>query len=208
MGTTVKAIIFDFNDTISPDNFVSSFEQHAQLLSMPAREAVSLYMGNGMLRSLMLGEITEQEFWQKLSCVAKIPIGVLMRVGRTIRDSRRLDPAVMRLVAWLHPYYRLALLTDNSRETFSVWVNRYGLETWFDAILNSAEYAMLKSNPEFYRLCLHRLQCDASEALLVDDSRNNIRLAGSLGLKTIHFSNSGQLRDELEKADLLPNGTH
>jgi len=205
IGTTIRAIIFDFNNTISPDNFVASFEQHAALLSMPPHDTVALYRGNGMLRSLMRGEITEEEFWHQLASASKTPTDVLMRVASTIRDTRCLDSGVMHVVARLRGYYRLAVLTDNSRDTFGFWVGRYKLGNWFQVILNSAECGMLKGDPGFYRLCLDRLRCEAREAVLVDDSRSNVQLAQSLGLKTILFTDANQLSHELDRTGLLPN---
>jgi len=203
MGTPVKAILLDFNNTISPANFLASFEQHAAELSMPPADMVQLYLENGLLKSVMLGKITEEQFWKHLSSITGTPLGVLMKVAETIRESRRLDPEVMCLVHRLKKAYRLALLTDNVGQTFDFWVEKYRLWDYFDVIVNSAEHGLLKGDRRIYSLCLQELECKPEEAVLVDDSPSNIKLAQDLGLKTILFENAKQLFDELNVLGLM-----
>lgn len=203
MGAPVKAIIFDFNNTISPANFLESFEQHASKLSMPPADMVQLYLGNGLLKAVMLGEITEEQFWKHLSSITGTPLITLMKVAENIRESRRLDSEIMRIVFRLKKVRRLALLTDNVGRTFDFWVEKYRLQDCFDVIVNSAKYGLLKGDPMIYSICLHKLECEPEEAVLVDDSPSNIKLAQDLGLKAILFENAKQLLGELNEFGLL-----
>lgn len=204
MAEKIKAVIFDFNHTISPENFFESFQKYENELGMSAKDILEFYVNSGLLDLVMLGEISEAEFWTKLSSKMGMPSEVLEKVAKEIQQSRQLDDKVMNIVRRLRKEgYQLALLTDNVQETLEFWVDKYQLEDYFDVIVNSAHYGLLKTDPEIYHLTLHNLGVRPGETLFVDDNPTNVELAERLGMKTLLFKDVEQLAKALRHYGLL-----
>jgi len=68
---------------------------------------------------------------------------------------------------------------------------------WFDGILVSGSENLKKPDPAIFELLLDRYDIDRSKAIFIDDNPNNYAAATKLGIKSIHFQNSDQCRDEL-----------
>jgi 2-haloacid dehalogenase len=99
-----------------------------------------------------------------------------------------------------HKFYAL---TNWSAETFPFALQRFEFFNWFDGIVVSGEEKTRKPFPEFYQILFDRYQVNPAEALFIDDSLRNIEAGQKLGLTTIHFQSSEQLREELVKRNLL-----
>jgi len=199
-----KVIVFDFNDTLSPSNFVQTFKRDENLLGMSVDEFVRAYIDNGLLRDLMMGRFSsENEFWRMVSQLTGVDLDLLTRMAEDVALSKCLDTEVMQLVDELRNRYKLALLTDNLLETFNFWVEKFALESKFDVIVNSADYGILKSNPEIYSVLLQILNVRAQEVLMVDDDPRNLSVAESVGIRTLCFVGAQQLERSLIKEGLL-----
>ena len=92
---------------------------------------------------------------------------------------------------------KIYALTNWSAETFPIALERFDFLKWFDGLVVSGEEKMRKPFPEFYRLLLERYHVKPEEALLIDDSLRNVKAAELLGIKSIHFKNAKELRDQL-----------
>ncbi|MFD0795070.1 HAD family hydrolase [Mucilaginibacter litoreus] len=99
--------------------------------------------------------------------------------------------------------YKIYALTNWSAETFPIALERYEFLSWFDGIVVSGTEKMRKPNPEFYELLLTRYNVKAQEALFIDDNLRNVLAAEKVGIQSIHYKSSGQLKFELEQRNIL-----
>jgi len=99
--------------------------------------------------------------------------------------------------------YRIYALTNWSAETFPVALARYDFLNWFDSIVVSGAEKMRKPAPEFYQILLNRHHVKPEEALFIDDNYRNILAAEKLGIKSIHFTSAGELREKLGELNIL-----
>lgn len=99
--------------------------------------------------------------------------------------------------------YKIYALTNWSAETFPVAFERFEFLKWFDGIVVSGAEKMRKPTPEFYHILFDRYQVNSKQALFIDDNHRNILAAEKLGLKSIHFISAEQLKEELQKLNLL-----
>ncbi len=99
--------------------------------------------------------------------------------------------------------YKIYALTNWSAETFPVALARYDFLNWFDGIVVSGAEKMRKPAPEFYQILLDRHQVEPEEALFIDDNYRNILAAEKLGIKSIHFTSAGELREELVESGII-----
>ncbi|RMF03488.1 MAG: HAD family phosphatase [Bacteroidetes bacterium] len=88
-------------------------------------------------------------------------------------------------------------LTNWSAETFPIARARYDFLQWFDGILVSGEEKMRKPQAEFYQLLEERFPLKLATSLFIDDNARNVAAAKALGLRSIHYQNPTQLRQEL-----------
>jgi len=99
--------------------------------------------------------------------------------------------------------YKIYALTNWSAELFPHAISRYDFLNWFDGIVVSGAERMRKPQPEFYQLLLDRHHIKADEALFIDDNYRNILAAEKLGIKSIHFTSAGELKNALTELNIL-----
>ncbi len=63
----------------------------------------------------------------------------------------------------------------------------------------SAEEGARKPDPEIYRRALSRLGVAPAEAIFVDDRLKNVEGARQVGMRTLHFTDSVGVRQEIER---------
>lgn len=200
---SLRAVIFDFNGTISPIHFIDCFAKFQADLPMEATELVRLYASNGLLRRVMTGELSEEQFWIEVASISGSRIEVLRRIATEIRVTKQVDHDMLSIVERLRPKYRLALLTDNVQETFRYWVSKFALNDYFEVIVNSADIGSTKIDTAIYSKTLQLLRCEPHEALLVDDDKSNLEIAGRLGIRGILYQGSELLLQDLVEEGLL-----
>jgi 2-haloacid dehalogenase len=98
--------------------------------------------------------------------------------------------------------FKIYALTNWSSETFPIAVKHYDFLQWFDGALVSGDEKMRKPFPEFYDLLFKRYNLKPEETLFVDDNLRNIKAAEKTGMKSIHFTSSEKLKEQLEEAGI------
>lgn len=81
--------------------------------------------------------------------------------------------------------YRLALVNNGPSATFRRWVQKYGLDQFFDVLANSEELGVRKPDPEFFSRVTSKLGVPPGRCVLIDDDPRNIDGAQRYGLRTI-----------------------
>jgi 2-haloacid dehalogenase len=97
---------------------------------------------------------------------------------------------------------RLLALTNWSRETFPIALERYEFLSWFEGILVSGHEGLIKPDPAIFRLLISRFDIDISRTLFIDDNMRNVEAARQVGLHAIHFTGAATLRAELKELGL------
>lgn len=99
--------------------------------------------------------------------------------------------------------YPLYGLSNWPADKFALVRERYPFFAWFDDMVISGEVKLIKPDPAIFELLLARIGRPAGECLIIDDSRENIRVAAALGFQTILFEAAEQLKSELRRRDIL-----
>ena len=99
--------------------------------------------------------------------------------------------------------YWLYGLSNCSAETFPYMREKYDFFDLLDDMIISGAVGFLKPEAEIYDLMLEKIRRPAQECLFIDDSLPNIQQANTMGFKTIHFTSSEQLKQELIKLELI-----
>jgi 2-haloacid dehalogenase len=99
-------------------------------------------------------------------------------------------------------HFKIYALTNWSSETYPVALSHFNFLQWFDGALVSGDEKMRKPFPEFYDLLFKRYNLKPEETLFIDDNLRNIKAAEKTGMKTIHFTNSEKLEEQLKEVGI------
>lgn len=127
-------------------------------------------------------------YYDQWTEMLKGPIPETVELFRQLKESDR---------------YKLYALTNWSAELFPVALERYDFLHWFDGRVVSGEEKTRKPFPEIYHRLLERYNLQPHNALFIDDSLRNVKAAEALGIKSIHFQSSYQLKEELLRVGVL-----
>jgi HAD superfamily hydrolase (TIGR01509 family) len=108
-----------------------------------------------------------------------------------------------RMVAWLRALIAAgvptAILSNMARDTWEL------LRPRFDGVASltlSFEVGAVKPEAAIYLRCLQTLGVEPAEALFVDDRRENVEAARSLGMEALLFEGEDALAADLERLGL------
>jgi HAD superfamily hydrolase (TIGR01509 family) len=89
---------------------------------------------------------------------------------------------VAELLAELRPHVRMAIVTSSRRADFDAIHSRTHLTHHFELILTREDYNLSKPHPEPYATAVARLQLQAAECLVIEDSERGLTAAKAAGL--------------------------
>jgi 2-haloacid dehalogenase len=98
-------------------------------------------------------------------------------------------------------------LTNMEAETYPLRLRRFRFLSWFDGTVVSGREGVAKPEPAIFRRLLDRFGLTPSTTLMIDDTNENLEAASKLGIQTVLFRSSCQLRAELEVAGVLPRSS-
>jgi HAD superfamily hydrolase (TIGR01509 family) len=117
--------------------------------------------------------------------------------------SQKLLPGVDRyLVEAGELGLKTAIASSSSREWVVEHLDRFGIAARFDAIVCRDDVKVTKPDPALYLSALQRLECDAREAIALEDSSNGIRAAKAAGIFCVAVPNPMTADLDLSAADL------
>ena len=99
--------------------------------------------------------------------------------------------------------YRLYAISNWNAELYQQTIDDYPFLQWFDGKLISGEEKLIKPGEKIFQLLLQRFQINPSQALFIDDNKENITTAKKLGISSIQFTNAEALRKELTTQGIL-----
>lgn len=93
--------------------------------------------------------------------------------------------------------YRLMTINNESAELNQHRLEQFGLRDIFITFFSSCWVGVLKPARRIYELALAMSQAEAQDSVFIDDRERNLEPAGSLGMRTIRFTDAARLRQEL-----------
>lgn len=91
------------------------------------------------------------------------------------------------------------ILSNNNPRNVPFLKENMGLDGTVKQAFYSCEYGTIKPEEKFFRILLEQTSVDTSETIFIDDRRENLDVAQSLGMHTILFSSNIQLEKDLRK---------
>ena len=204
VATAIRAVVFDFGGVLVDWN--------------PRHLYRKLFRGDDQAMELFLAEIgfaewnLQQDMGRDFAAAVAELAGRFPHHAELIRayderwEESILGP-IQTAVDLLRPLKRAGHeihgLSNWSSEKFALARAKYRFFERFDSILISGDVRLAKPDPQIFAVLLQRIGRTAGECLFVDDSEPNIVVAQTLGFHAVRFNTPAQLRNELQRRELL-----
>ena len=155
---------------------------------------------NELMRSMWdemrIGKADSNLFWKRLADFLKIDEKT---VRRDLIDFSGFRHDVFELAKKLKVRYKLAILSNQIENWFEEIIEKHRMGEVFDVIVTSYGSRIAKPDIGIYNEVIRRLGVKPSECVFVDDLETNMSPAKKLGMKTILFKDTEQLKNDLKK---------
>ena len=94
--------------------------------------------------------------------------------------------------------YRVLFLSNYAEHTMLANTKALDFLPYMDGGVFSCNEGIVKPDHGIYRILLQRFSLDPEECVFLDDSKNNVIAARTLGMYAIHFEDYPKAREELE----------
>ena len=196
----IKTIIFDLGGVVLTNDWSRDYHEFLKEFS----HAFSVTIGDLHREwkahySFFDGKITEEEFWNiflKKSGAKEIDTEKAKVIWRKHQKSLG---NMFSLLKKLKKKYRLAALTNLSKEWTDFKRECFGLDEYFDLIVSSGYVGVTKPHHKIYELILRKLENEPQECLFIDDRETNLLPARELGIKTVLFTGQEELERKLRE---------
>lgn len=155
------------------------------------------------VNDLFFGKITEEEYWSKVIKQNNWDVDV-ETFKKAVRKNFVEIKGTRKIIEKLKKKgFKLGLLSTHVREWIDYCNKKYDYHKLFHTVLYSFDSGFLKTDKRVYRLILRKLKSKPEETLFIDNDLRNLVVAKEVGIKTIKFENSDQLKDELKRMGVV-----
>jgi len=199
----IKAVIFDFGGVIL----------NMKPLLVQTKKIFQISDGHKLWETinteavpLCKGKITLLQCFRNVGKKLKKKVSYENLNDLWIRDYEKftsVDKNMKKLIALLKKNYKLAIVSNTIKEHTKVNKRLGRFDKLFDAVILSHEVGLTKAGKEIFLLATKNLNVKPKECIFIDDTERFLRVAGSLGIKTVHFKSPAQLRKDLKSLGLI-----
>ncbi len=205
-GHMIKTIIFDLGGVYFTSGTSYAIEKIKEIYDIKDEKLLREtfhdrpYTEGGLLRK---GLISIDEFEMRLFS----KLGINAKERKHTRyiwfGSYCIHYGIEELLSKLNRTYRLIIFSGKVRERVEYLNEKSNFLRFFDDAVFSFDYQKNKDDIDFYKELINHIECDPSEALLIDDEKKNIKIASSLGINGIHFYYTEKLLEDLKKYSII-----
>lgn len=143
------------------------------------------------------GKISEKEYWKR--CMRDLGIRKdYKKLRKVLLESFNLNKEVAELVKDLRKNYQVGLLSDQTKERYSYLNRKFNIEEKFDFTVISFREGLRKPQTKIYEVAVQKTGSEPENCIYIDDLKHNLSPAEELGIKTIHYRNNEQLKQDLK----------
>lgn len=188
----IKLVIFDLEDVL-----VTSWHNVVKHLDIDETDFKAIDHSDLRI-GLQLGKISEDRFFEEFIRITRTKYSV-DELKSLVRSMFKPVDGMFDLAKSLKSRYKLAILSNFTKEWAEYVIKKYELDKLFDATFWSFERGVKKPWQEAYLEVTNHFKIQPTEALLIDDKIRNTEAAAKLGFNTILFEKHEQAKKELLK---------
>ena len=205
---SIEVIFFDLGNVILPFNHFQIAERLSQFsrrreFQDPKKIFSYLFdLREGTINGFDLGKVSSLEFFQaiKESLHLSISFDEFIPIWCNIFVE---DQEVTRLILSLKRKWRLGLLSNTDPLHFNYIVSKFPVTRAFDKWIVSYEVGFKKPAIQIFQKAIEWASVKPEKILYIDDTKEYVEVAASLGIQSIHFVSASQLKEELQSRLLM-----
>ncbi|MBU0589132.1 MAG: HAD-IA family hydrolase [Gammaproteobacteria bacterium] len=178
----LKAVFFDFDGVLTTDKTGSATTTHyiSQKTGIELSTVKAAFARHNT--ALTLGKTTHSEIWRQLcdDLGQSLSISLLHEAF----ESTPLNKEMFTLARSLRQAYLVGIITDNKKDRIDYLRRQHNLDALFDFVIVSAEVGSDKGEQSIFLTALRSTGVKASEAVFIDNNKENLMVPSALGMKT------------------------
>jgi epoxide hydrolase-like predicted phosphatase len=195
---TIRAIFFDFGGVIVRTEYQAPRQHLADELGMEYEDLEKLvFAGPSSIRA-SIGEISDKEHWAEVAKRVRRPVSEMEAIREKFFAGDVVDRDLVEFLRSLRPRYHVGLIS-NAWPDLRNYIIKQKFDDVFDHMVISGEVGVMKPKARIYQIALEQAGVSPNEAVFVDDFIENIEGCEALGMRGIHFRDSGQAMDEIKQ---------
>lgn len=194
----IKNVIFDLGKVLINWDLDTFSKKYTTDLKLQKSIVDDIFMHNDW-HMLDKGAITEEEAELRFSTRLSLNKEEIRKIILEARKIMTLKTETYNELKRLKKSYNIFCISNMSHKSWQVVKSEHTFIEYFDDIVISAEVKMIKPAKEIFSYALEKFKINANESIFIDDLKDNIVSAESLGLKGILFDESKKCWDELKK---------
>jgi len=200
----IEVLLFDLGNVILPFNHYQIAEKLARFSekkesSDPPRIFSYLFdRQKGAINNYEIGKMTSSEFFNQVKERFKLilPFDTFVPIWNEIFTE---NYEVSELIRSLKGKKRLGLLSNTNPLHFDYALSTFPVLNLFDKWILSHEVGFKKPAVEIFLKAMEWASVPPIKILFIDDIREHVEVAASLGMQAIHFTSAQQLVRELSR---------
>lgn len=201
--STIKAVIFDLDGVIAETEHVHIQAEKETMLKHGIKiseDELHQYTGTtakqmftDLIRRYQLKTTFDEIFNQKEEIMFKLLERGVEPTKGVIKLLNKLKKAGI----------RLGIASSSHTRLIDYVLTELGITGMFDSIVGAEDITNSKPDPEIFLKCAKRLNMEAKECLVVEDSTLGVKGAKKAGMKCLGYRNPNSGNQDLSKADIL-----
>ena len=204
MTTSIEVILYDLGNVILPFNHYQIAEKLVRFSPKtetldPKRVFSFLFdFENGAINRYETGKVSSHLFFSSLKETFRLSLAFeeFIPIWNEIFSENR---DVSETILSQKGRWRLGLLSNTNPLHFHHVLETFPIVRVFDRWILSHEVGFKKPSLEIFQRAIEWAGVDPERILFIDDLEKNVNAAISIGIKSIHFHSSQQLREEFSK---------
>ncbi len=192
----IKAVIFDVGGVLEKKIHQRIIKELADKHNLDYE--CMLKNSEPIFHDVMINKLTESQYYEYVIKHNNLPVEV-EELTKRWKDLTEPIEGSWEIVNELKGKYKLGIISDMGIEWAEFRENKNNLRDIFDVIIWSYDVKTKKPGEKIFKYALEKLKLKAEECIFIDDYEKNIEISKKLGIKSILFENSEQLRKKLKK---------
>jgi putative hydrolase of the HAD superfamily len=156
--------------------------------------------------NLHTGKIHENEFWRKIG--KKTNSLELQKVRKSLiydifKEKAKLNIPILKIVQSIQESKIKVGVLSNLEKTTHTILEEFGLLDRFEFQFYSHKIGFAKPDKRLFKYVLDNVPFSSSEIFFIDDKISNVRIANSIGIKSVQHENAKKLRQDLKNYKIL-----
>lgn len=194
----IKAIIWDLEGVIARTKDENITVKIAKRLNIPV-EKLDHVLFSDFHNRVDSGELSQDDFWAFIVRSVGLPPDRKKLIENILQEILFVDQLVVSDIQQYRRKYKTVLLSNFSEVLRPMLEDLWQVDKIFDEIIISCEVHMIKPDPRIYRYALKQLECEAYEAIFIDDKASNVESARAVGLHTFQFTGRQDMNRRIQE---------